>query len=63
MARKNRSGILSLITQQEEAKTIAKRALGKGVVCTARGGYLRIAPHCYNEDEEMARAVEILNSF
>lgn len=41
----------------------ARRALQKeNVICTERGGYLRIAPHFYNTDEEMERAADLLNA-
>ena len=54
------SGILSLITNNPEA--VAKKLLQSGIVCTARGGLLRVSPHCYNTKEEMRRAAEALNA-
>ena len=57
--RENRSGILSLVCADPglAAKELSKR----GIVCTPRGGLLRIAPHFYNTDEEMIRVAEALN--
>lgn len=57
----NRSGILSLVTT-EPAEEVAKAAFAKGVLCTARGGYLRFAPHYYLDDGEVERAVDVLRS-
>ena len=56
----HRSGILSLIVPGDSEALV--RALEKtGVVCTARGGYLRIAPHFCSTDSEVLRAAEALN--
>jgi len=57
----NRSGILSIICRNDPT-SIARVLEENGVVCSARGGYLRLAPHFYNDDEEMVRAVDLLNS-
>lgn len=57
---KNRSGILALTCDADLAAIV--EALGeRGVVCTGRGGYLRIAPHVYLEEAEVRRAIGILN--
>jgi len=34
----------------------------ENVICTERGGYLRIAPHFYNTDEELERAAHLLSA-
>jgi len=57
----NRSGILSLLPGGDLHEIIAKSAK-KNLIVTERGGYLRIAPHFYNTDEEIKTAAEILNS-
>ncbi|MFC1523682.1 aminotransferase class V-fold PLP-dependent enzyme, partial [Thermodesulfobacteriota bacterium] len=56
----HRSGILSLICGAEP-ELLEKKLLEKGLICSSRGGYLRVAPHFYNSDEEMVRAAELLN--
>lgn len=56
----HRSGILSLIPSGDPER-LARRMTGKGVTVTARGGYLRIAPHFYNDEEEMVRAAGMVN--
>ena len=57
----HRSGILALACREDPA--LIMRALERErVLCTSRGGYLRIAPHFYNSDEEMQTAVSLLNS-
>jgi len=57
----NRSGILSLVCR-DDLNLLLQHLESKRVICSARGGYLRLAPHFYNTDEEMIRAAEILNS-
>ena len=44
-----------------QAHRVARRAMEQGVTVTQRGGYLRTAPHFYNTDEEIARAIDVLN--
>lgn len=56
----HRSGILAIIAQIE-SKVLVERVAKKGLVVTARDGYVRIAPHFYLEDAEMKEAAEILN--
>jgi selenocysteine lyase/cysteine desulfurase len=55
-----RTPIVSLIVP-EGAEPMRRRLLKNNVICTERGGYLRIAPHFYNTDEEMERAARLLN--
>ena len=57
----HRSGILSFKCHADP-DVVAKTMVTKGVVCSARGGYLRLAPHFCNTDEEVRRAVSLLNS-
>ncbi|MDP6543741.1 MAG: aminotransferase class V-fold PLP-dependent enzyme [Phycisphaerae bacterium] len=59
--RAHRSGILAIVTQGDLGDIIAKLA-ARDVCVSARGGYLRIAPHFYNDDEELIRAADALNS-
>lgn len=33
-----------------------------GVVCALREGSIRLSPHCYNTDDEIARVIEILDA-
>lgn len=60
-APENCSAILSF-TMDEEPGQFAERAIDKGVYISSRGGYLRIAPHFYNTDQEIEKAVDLLNS-
>lgn len=55
----NRSGILSLYC--EEMEPIVEALNEAKIVCSARGGYLRVAPHYYNTEEEMERLAGVLN--
>ena len=56
----NRSGILSMVCR-DDPEQIAERLVDLGVVCSARGGYLRLAPHFYNSDDEIDRVVSLLS--
>ena len=58
---KHRSGILSLKTTKDP-DTIWKAALERGLVVTARGECLRIAPHFFNTDAELSFAAGVINS-
>lgn len=55
----NRSGILSLYGTDTE--TLSKKLKEKNIMATVRGGYLRIAPHVFNTNEDMERAAEAIN--
>lgn len=57
---KHRSGILTSIVKVDVQGVVGK-LLEKGVVATAPVGYLRLAPHFYQEDEEMIRAARMIN--
>lgn len=54
----SRSGILSLALP--DADTLALRLREETILCTSRAGYLRIAPHLPNTDEDMHRAARAL---
>jgi cysteine desulfurase / selenocysteine lyase len=54
-----RSSILSLIVP--DARSACRALLKENVICTERGGYLRIAPHFYNTEDEMERVARLLN--
>jgi len=56
----HRSGILS-VACAEDPLSVVKEAASRGVTVSSRGGYLRLAPHFYNDDEEMHRAADVLN--
>ncbi len=56
-----RTPILSLIIP-EGAETARRALLKNRVICTERGGYLRIAPHFYNTEEELEKAARLLNA-
>jgi len=60
-APEHRSGILAIVTEGDPAGVVT--ALAEfGICVSTRGGYLRIAPHFYNDDDEMIRAADALNS-
>ncbi len=62
----NRSGILACTVhdasgKEEDPNACVRRALDAGVFVSSRGGYLRLAPHFPNSDDEIDRACEIMN--
>lgn len=58
----HRSGIFSLISRRADPQKVADAAERGGVICTVRGGYLRIAPHFYLTEEEIVRALAVINT-
>ncbi|ROR03326.1 aminotransferase class V-fold PLP-dependent enzyme [Desulfosoma caldarium] len=57
----HRSAILSVLCQRS-AEEIMKEAARRGVFVSARSGYLRLAPHWCTTDEEIDRALDVLNA-
>lgn len=59
-----RSSILSVACNRagDDPGKITMALEKEKIVCSERGGYIRFAPHFYNTDEEIHRAVSVLNS-
>lgn len=57
----HRSGILSLVCRRRAPVDVAEALLAEGFVVSARGGYVRIAPHFYVTEDEVVRVAEALN--
>jgi selenocysteine lyase/cysteine desulfurase len=57
----NRSGILGVVPRQAAPEDLVARLFGRGFVTSSRGGYLRIAPHLFITDEEIARLGQAMN--
>jgi selenocysteine lyase/cysteine desulfurase len=60
-AAEHRTPIVSLQVPGD-ANAVRRALLKQHVILTERGGYLRIAPHFYNTEEEMERAANLLNA-
>jgi selenocysteine lyase/cysteine desulfurase len=43
--------------------TLAARLVENGVYASVRGEYLRVAPHVYSDDEDLARFDEVLGFY
>jgi cysteine desulfurase / selenocysteine lyase len=56
-----RAGILSFVLKPGLAETLAQKLTERGVLTSARGGYLRFAPHFYHDDLEVLRVAEVAN--
>lgn len=55
-----RSGIVSVLHPEREARALAAHLEEHGVRAAHRAGRLRLAPHFYNSEEEVDRVVELL---
>jgi selenocysteine lyase/cysteine desulfurase len=49
----HRSGILSLVVPEPDK--VSRKLRERGIVCTVRGGYLRLAPHLPTTSEDMEK--------
>lgn len=59
--KEHRSGILSLY--HPRAEEVVDYLDKKGIVVSARGGFMRVAPHYYNTESEMEYLAQCLNNF
>ena len=57
--REHRSGILAVRTPGD-ARAVVRSLAERGIVATAQGGYLRLAPHFYLDDEDVGRVLAAL---
>ncbi len=58
---RNRSGIATVRTLVDPLRLV-ELAERQGLIITAPGSYLRLAPHFYLTEEDMVKAAAILNS-
>jgi selenocysteine lyase/cysteine desulfurase len=57
----NRSGILSVVPRRGTPEATVEGLFRQGFVTSSRGGYVRIAPHFFIIDEEIARLARAMN--
>jgi cysteine desulfurase/selenocysteine lyase len=58
--RYERSGIISFVSPQHPAEVLKQRLQERGMVVTTRSGWLRVAPHFYNTQDNSNRLLAAL---
>jgi selenocysteine lyase/cysteine desulfurase len=56
----HRSGIVHFLVDNAQEK--AERLMKKGIIVSARSNGLRVSPHFYNNEEEIRRLIDELES-
>lgn len=56
--RRGDSGIVSLTSGERDPTDLMRRAKSAGVVVNCRAGRLRVAPHCYNNGDDIDRLLD-----
>ena len=56
-----RSGILAAVPPDADARAVARRLEGRGIITAPREGFVRFSPHAYNDTAQVERILENLS--
>jgi selenocysteine lyase/cysteine desulfurase len=57
---RERSSIVSLVASGQDSQTVKRRCRDAGIVINHRAGRLRFSPHAYNTEDELDRAIDVI---
>ena len=59
---RNRAGIVSFRKRRNDSKDLFKKITNENIVCSLREGWIRIAIHFFNTEEELDKVIKIISN-